>query len=41
VVNGHFVPAFVQPNGQVFTCFTLHSTTTVPVPSGTPGPSGT
>src|SRR5579863_6360774 len=30
VVNGHFVPAFVQPNGQVFTCFDLRSTTPVP-----------
>jgi len=40
VENGHFVPAFVQPNGQVFTCFDLHSTTPVPAASGTPGPPG-
>jgi ABC-type branched-subunit amino acid transport system substrate-binding protein len=41
VVNGAFVPAFVHPNGQVFTCFDLNSTTPVPQLSGTPGPSGT
>jgi branched-chain amino acid transport system substrate-binding protein len=41
VQNGHFVPAFVQPDGQVFTCFNLHSTTPVPVPPNTPGPGGT
>jgi len=41
VVNGHFVPAFVQPNGQVFTCFDLNSTTPVPPLPGTPGPPGT
>jgi len=40
VENGHFVPAFVQPNGQVFTCFDLHSTTPVPPMPGTPGPPG-
>ncbi len=38
VVNGAFVPAFVQGTNQVFTCFGgLHSTTPVPVPAGTPG----
>ncbi len=41
VVNGHFVPAFVRPNGQVFTCFDLNSTTPVSPMPGTPGPSGT
>ena len=41
VVNGHFVPAFVQANGQVFTCFDLNSTTPVPPLPGTPGPPGT
>ncbi len=38
VVNGAFVPAFVQSNRQVFVCFDLHSATPVPVPHGTPGP---
>ena len=38
VQNGAFVPSFVQSNRQVFTCFTMHSTTPVPVPHGTPGP---
>jgi hypothetical protein len=38
VVNGAFVPAFVQGTNQVFTCFGgLNSTTPVPVPKGTPG----
>ncbi len=41
VVLGHFVPAFVQPNGQVFTCFDLNSTTPVAALPGTPGPPGT
>jgi branched-chain amino acid transport system substrate-binding protein len=41
VQNGAFVPAFVQTNGQVFTCFDLGSTTPVPPPPGTPGPPGT
>ncbi len=40
VENGAFVPAFVHPNGQVFTCFDLNSTTPVPALPGTPGPSG-
>lgn len=40
VENGAFVPAFVQPNNQVFTCFDLHSATPVPPAPGTPGPSG-
>ena len=40
VQNGAFVPAFVQSNGQVFTCFDLGSTTPVPPPAGTPGPPG-
>jgi branched-chain amino acid transport system substrate-binding protein len=38
VQNSAFVPSFVQSNRQVFTCFTMHSTTPVPVPRGTPGP---
>ena len=38
VQNGAFVPAFVQSNDQVFTCFELHSTTPVPPAPGTPGP---
>jgi len=41
VVNSHFVPAFVQPNGQVFQCFDLGSTKTVPPLANTPGPPGT
>jgi branched-chain amino acid transport system substrate-binding protein len=40
VQNGAFVPAFVQSNNQVFTCFDLHSTTPVPPLPGTPGPPG-
>ncbi|HVA03106.1 MAG TPA: ABC transporter substrate-binding protein [Acidimicrobiales bacterium] len=40
VENGAFVPSFVQPDKQVFTCFTLHSATPVPAAPGTPGPSG-
>jgi branched-chain amino acid transport system substrate-binding protein len=40
VIAGHFVPAFVHPNGQVFTCFDLHSDTPVPPLPGTPGPLG-
>ena len=40
VENGAFVPAFVQPNNQVFTCFDMHSATPVPPAPGTPGPSG-
>jgi branched-chain amino acid transport system substrate-binding protein len=40
VQNGAFVPAFVHPNGQVFTCFDLNSPTPVPALPGTPGPSG-
>jgi len=42
VVNDQFQPAFVQPNGQVFTCFgSRTSTTPVPPPTGTPGPTST
>jgi branched-chain amino acid transport system substrate-binding protein len=40
VIDGHFVPAFVHPNGQVFTCFDLNSDTPVQPLPGTPGPLG-